>query len=56
MKYFIIYANEFLILLIFVIYSIGQKEIHLVIKGKGQQNLLNKNFYLSPSEVIVNDM
>ena len=56
MKYFIIYANEFLILLIFVIYSIGQKEIHLVIKGKGQQNLLNKNFYLSPSEVIVNDI
>ena len=29
-------------------------EIHLIIHGKGTQDLLNKSFYLEPSKVIVN--
>ena len=55
MKHCIINSNKLLILLILFNYSFEQKEIKLVIQGKGEQNLLNNEFYLSPSEIIVND-
>ena len=34
--------------------NIYDSEIHLVIGGKGEQNILNNNFQFEPSEVIVN--
>ena len=34
--------------------NIYGSEIHLVIRGKGEQNILNNNFQFEPSEVIVN--
>jgi hypothetical protein len=47
-----------LLLNIFIIVSalqiIRNSEIHLIVKGKGNQQLLNKSFIYKPSEVIVN--
>ena len=48
------FLNLFLSLYISRNIYIQLSEINLIIQGKGNQSILYKNFYLNPSEVIVN--
>ena len=49
-----IYKKYFLIILMLFYFTSEQLEISLVIKGIGEKNFLNEEFYLNPDKVIVN--